>query len=38
MGLNVSFVDCTKIECLEAAITPQTKVGESEIAELNVVN
>ncbi|KAM6327416.1 cystathionine gamma-lyase [Podargus strigoides] len=26
MGLNVVFVDCTKKECLEAAITPETKL------------
>nr|XP_009935694.1 PREDICTED: cystathionine gamma-lyase [Opisthocomus hoazin] len=26
MGLNVVFVDCTKMECLEAAITPETKL------------
>ncbi|KAK2540570.1 Cth [Columba guinea] len=26
MGLNVVFVDCAKIECLEAAITPETKL------------
>ncbi|KGL92429.1 Cystathionine gamma-lyase, partial [Charadrius vociferus] len=26
MGLNVVFVDCTKPECLEAAITPATKL------------
>lgn len=34
MGLKVIFVDCTKLKCLEAAITPETKVGEREIAEL----
>lgn len=34
MGLNVVFVDCAKIECLEAAITPETKVVEREVAEL----
>lgn len=26
MGLKAVFVDCTKLECLEAAITPETKV------------
>ncbi|XP_076196056.1 cystathionine gamma-lyase [Aptenodytes patagonicus] len=26
MGLNVVFVDCVKTECLEAAITPETKL------------
>ncbi|XP_014381687.1 cystathionine gamma-lyase [Alligator sinensis] len=26
MGLKVTFVDCTKFECLEAAITPETKL------------
>ncbi|XP_030311509.1 cystathionine gamma-lyase isoform X2 [Calypte anna] len=26
MGLDVVFVDCTKMECLEAAITPKTKL------------
>ncbi|NWI68396.1 CGL lyase, partial [Todus mexicanus] len=26
MGLNVVFVDCTKTKCLEAAITPETKL------------
>ncbi|NXY85035.1 CGL lyase, partial [Alcedo cyanopectus] len=26
MGLNVVFVDCTEIKCLEAAITPETKL------------
>ncbi|XP_009992887.1 PREDICTED: cystathionine gamma-lyase [Chaetura pelagica] len=26
MGLNIVFVDCTKKECLEAAITPKTKL------------
>ncbi|XP_019383948.1 PREDICTED: cystathionine gamma-lyase [Gavialis gangeticus] len=26
MGLKVTFVDCTKLECLEAAITPETKL------------
>ncbi|KYO36867.1 cystathionine gamma-lyase isoform X1 [Alligator mississippiensis] len=26
MGLKVTFVDCTKLECLEAAITPETKI------------
>ncbi|KAM8805731.1 cystathionine gamma-lyase-like [Eudromia elegans] len=26
MGLNIIFVDCTKLECLEAAITPETKL------------
>ncbi|KAM8805844.1 cystathionine gamma-lyase-like [Eudromia elegans] len=26
MGLKVIFVDCTKLECLEAAITPETKL------------
>ncbi|XP_040466621.1 cystathionine gamma-lyase [Falco naumanni] len=26
LGLNVVFVDCTKMECLEAAITPETKL------------
>jgi len=34
MGLNVVFVDCTKMECLEAAITPETKVGERGSADL----
>lgn len=33
MGLNVVFVDCSNIKCLEAAITPETKVGERKIAE-----
>lgn len=28
MGINVVFVDCTKLKQLEAAITPETKVGE----------
>uniref|UniRef100_A0A8C6NDJ2 Cystathionine gamma-lyase n=1 Tax=Melopsittacus undulatus TaxID=13146 RepID=A0A8C6NDJ2_MELUD len=26
MGLNVVFVDCSNIKCLEAAITPETKL------------
>ncbi|KAM3841538.1 cystathionine gamma-lyase [Vipera latastei] len=26
MGLKAVFVDCTKLECLEAAITPETKL------------
>ncbi|XP_007436985.1 cystathionine gamma-lyase [Python bivittatus] len=26
MGLNAVFVDCTKLECLENAITPETKL------------
>lgn len=26
MGLKISFVDCTKLKCLEAAITPNTKL------------
>uniref|UniRef100_A0A7M4F247 Cystathionine gamma-lyase n=1 Tax=Crocodylus porosus TaxID=8502 RepID=A0A7M4F247_CROPO len=26
MGLKVNFVDCTKLDCLEAAITPETKL------------
>lgn len=34
MGLKIIFVDCTKLKCLEAAITPETKVGEREITEL----
>ncbi|XP_072199166.1 cystathionine gamma-lyase isoform X2 [Excalfactoria chinensis] len=26
MGLKIVFVDCTKLKCLEAAITPETKL------------
>ncbi|XP_039341221.1 cystathionine gamma-lyase isoform X2 [Mauremys reevesii] len=26
MGLKITFVDCSKLECLEAAITPDTKL------------
>ncbi|XP_044296658.1 cystathionine gamma-lyase [Varanus komodoensis] len=26
MGLKVAFVDCSRLECLEAAITPETKL------------
>nr|XP_020650917.1 cystathionine gamma-lyase-like isoform X1 [Pogona vitticeps]XP_020650918.1 cystathionine gamma-lyase-like isoform X1 [Pogona vitticeps]XP_020650919.1 cystathionine gamma-lyase-like isoform X1 [Pogona vitticeps]XP_020650921.1 cystathionine gamma-lyase-like isoform X2 [Pogona vitticeps] len=32
MGLNTVFVDCTKLECLEAAITPETKLVWIEVA------
>lgn len=38
MGLKVIFVDCTKLKCLEAAITPETKVGERELTCLMSLN
>ena len=37
LGIEASFVDLTKIENLEKAITPKTKVGREECVELSKI-